>query len=97
MEEDKYYRVKAEAGLSFGYLVNVNTSNVSPNIDDGEGFNKRDLSFLIGGGYQFNRRWALNIRYTRSLVRLFTLELPGEPNYPYLLGYFLSFRSEFFF
>ena len=97
IEEDKYYKVKAEAGLSFGYLVNVTTSNVSPNIDDGLGFNKRDLSFLIGGGYQFNSRWALNIRYTRSLVRLFTLDLPGEPNYPYLLGYFLSFRSEFFF
>lgn len=91
-----YFKVRAEGGLSYGNLFQVNTSNTSPSYNDGEGFNQHDLSFLFGFAYQFNKHLAVNFRYTRSLTRLYTLELPGA-SFPYLISYFLSFRTEYTF
>lgn len=96
VEDLDYYKVWVEGGLSYGNLFQVKTSNTSPAFNDGEGFNRHDLSFLFGFGYQFNRHFGMNFRYTRSVTRLYTLELPGA-SYPYLLGYFLSFRTEYLF
>jgi hypothetical protein len=95
-EELDYYKVRVEGGLSYGNLFRVKTSNTSAAFNDGDGFNKHDLSFLFGFAYQFNKHLAINFRYTRSITRLYTLELPGA-NYPYLIGYFLSFRTEYLF
>jgi hypothetical protein len=96
IEDLDYYKVNVEGGLSYGNLFQVKTSNTSPSFNDGDGFNRHDLSFILGFTYQFNKHIAANFRYTRSINRLYNLELPGA-SYPYLLGYFLSFRTEYLF
>ena len=95
--DELYYKVRAELGVSYGFLTRVNIKNSSPLYNNGDNFNKQDLSILFGAGYMFNKNWGVNIRYTRSLTRLYRFEVPNEPIYRNLIGYFLSFRAEYYF
>ncbi len=92
IEKDKYDKVRADIGLSYGYLFQAN-SNISfsryvPNMK------KNDLSFVIGGAYMFNRHVGVSVRYTRAFFKMLTdptLESDG------FLSYFTTVRMEYHF
>lgn len=89
IQEGNYYKVNAEAGLSYGYLFNAYNAedNVKEPADD---LLRNDISFLFGGNYFFNKRWGLGFRYTRSFTKLKKFEDTEKLS---LLGYFLTFRG----
>lgn len=91
IQDGNYYKVNAEAGLSYGYLFNAYTAedNEKEPIDD---FLKHDISFLFGGNYYFNKRLGVGFRYTRALTKLKKFEDTGQLS---LLSYFLTFRGSF--
>ena len=94
LEEDEYYKFNLHGGLAPGWLIS-SSSNLSQTVTGSE-FNKFDLSFFLGTGYAFSKRWALTVRYTRSLNRLYTQQIPsGEIQG--LVGYFITVRSEYTF
>lgn len=89
IENEGYYKVKAEGGVSLGYLFDVESQNAVYN--DGLGnLREQDISFLIGATYNINSHLGFTLRYTRSLVDLYQLE--GE-----LISYFLTFRTDYTF
>jgi len=65
LEQDDFYKAFADIGLSMGYLFGVKSTNEYVNIDN---FRKFDLSFLLGVGFAFNKRWSLGLRYTRAII-----------------------------
>lgn len=85
MEDDKYYRVRADLGLTYGVLFNPTTD-----IFDVTRFNTHDFSWLAGAGVQFNKRWGISLRYTSSLNNLYKSE--GSPIN--LQSYFITLRTE---
>lgn len=97
IEEEDYYRMRFEGGFSYGRLFRVRTSEdpAFENIIDG--FVPNDFSFLVGGAYSVGPHLAFNIRYTRSLNRLYSTGGSNQDQINFLLGYFLSFRTEYFF
>lgn len=93
MEDDKYYKVHAEAGLSYGRLFQTG-SNISLYEEQPENFVKDDISYLASIAYRFNRNWGFTMRYTRSFRKLFKSEITGLTG---LQSYFLTFRGEYHF
>ena len=91
IEKDDYFKVNAEAGFSYGYMFE---STVSEGLftTEKEGFVANDFSILLGGNYFINKHWGFGVRYTRSLNRLYKNPNSGERS---LLGYFLTFRTEY--
>ena len=91
-EDEKYFKVRAEAGFSYANLFQRSSQN-SFFEEEVEQFKKNDVSFLIGAGFQFTRHIGISMRYTRSINNLF-----NDPSLVRgLLGYFLTFRVEYFF
>lgn len=70
IEEDDYYIAFADLGFSGGYLFNVNTKSDLFDGTIGE-FNKYDLSFLLGVGIQYSKRWSVGVRYTKSILPIY--------------------------
>lgn len=94
IEEDSYYKFNLHGGLAPGWLIS-SRSNLSQSVTGSE-FNKFDLSFFLGTGYSFTNKWALTLRYTRALNRLFSQQTTsGEIQG--LIGYFITIRSEYTF
>jgi hypothetical protein len=89
IEGDDFFRVNAEAGLSYGYLFGAEKS-VGGFQFEAEDFLQHDISIIIGAHYFFTRHLGMGLRYTRSLTRLYENPDSGERD---LLGYFLSFRG----
>ncbi|MBK9254741.1 MAG: PorT family protein [Saprospiraceae bacterium] len=89
IEKGDYYKARAEAGLSYGYLFEVQTP-----LFDEQNFKKNDLSWLLGVGYQFGRRIGMSLRYTSSFGKIYRNEIENTNT---LLSYFLSARLEFHF
>ena len=89
MDNGKYYRVRAEAGLSYGFLFGAESTRYDPEL-----FRKHDLSWVLGGAYQFSSRIGLSLRFTSSMRRLFP-DPVSERNI--LKSYFFTLRSEFYF
>lgn len=89
VENGSYYKVNAEAGLSYGYLFNAFTAedNEKEPADD---LLKNDISMLIGGNYFFNKNLGLGFRYTRALTKLKKFEDTDQLS---LVSYFLSFKG----
>ncbi len=85
IEEEGYYKVRAELGISYGYLVNASSTN-SQFVEDIENFRSSILSYHLGVGYQINSRWAGSARYTRDFTNLLESGLKS---------YFWSLRLEF--
>ena len=85
---EEYYKVYAEAGLSYGYLFDASKSEGSFTIDT-EDFRSHDVSYMLGVAYHLSPHWGFGFRYTRSITRLYENPDSGERD---LLGYFLSFR-----
>ena len=86
---ENYHKVRAEAGLSFGYLFEVKTTRFEE-----ENFKKNDLSWILGVGYQFSKRIGISFRYTSSFFKIYN-DNPEEADK--LKSYFLTARTEFYF
>jgi hypothetical protein len=91
IEEESYYKVDAEAGISYGYLFNSSSSQGSFTWQTDD-FRTNDIGFILGAHYFISKHWGFGVRYTRSITRLYINPETDERD---LLGYFLSFRSLF--
>lgn len=85
-EKDGYYKVRAEGGLSYGYLFGAQATGFDVTI-----LRTHDISWLIGAGINFNKRIGFSIRYTSSFMDMFN-DTPDKNTYK---SYFLTFRTEF--
>lgn len=91
IEDPGFYKVKADLGLSYGNMINISSSNsFFDNVIDEFGTN--DVSFLLGATFKFTQNIGFTARYTRSLTNLYNSEFLVRP----LLGYFLTFRFEYY-
>jgi len=90
-EDDKYNKVWLEGGISVGRLINADVQGAE-NPDLANEFSTTDLSGLIGMGYNINKNFFVNLRYTRSLFPFYKNPnaLPLEVSY--FTSYFLSLR-----
>lgn len=92
-ENGGYSKVRADLGFSYGYLFS-STQSVLGLETALQNLNKSDVSMIIGAGYQFNKHWAMSIRYTRSLFKMYKDEKLENKG---LLGYYLTARAEYHF
>lgn len=85
-ESEKYYKVRAEGGLSYGYLfgAEANGYDVSEVL-------KHDVSWLVAGGINFSKRLGMSMRYTSSFLNLYN----GPRNDIKYKSYFLTLRTEY--
>ncbi len=90
VEDEGYYKVRAETGISYGYLFGVSV----PSSFDELNFKKHDVSWIVGAGLNITKRIGFSVRYTTSLYNMYKVPTAAEDN---LLGYFLTLRSEFSF
>lgn len=79
LEDDDYHKAFLDVGLSTGYLFNVSSDNELFEDDIGN-FKKYDLSYLIGIGFGFSKRWSLGLRYTRGIIPVYKLNAPNLPS-----------------
>ncbi len=84
-ETGDFYKVKAELGISYGYLFNSSSTNIQF-IEQIEDFRPWILSYSLGAGYTINKRWSATARYTRDFTNLLETGLKS---------YFWTFRMEF--
>ena len=80
-----FYKVRAETGISYGYLISANSTDPQFEMDV-INFRRSILSYSIGAAYSINKRWTMNARYTRDISTL----LPNG-----LKSYFWTVRMEF--
>ena len=85
MESDKYYKVRAEGGLSYGHLFQTDATGF--NVDD---LKKNDVSWIIGAGINFTKMLGISLRYTSSFIDL-NHKLPEGNTFK---SYFLTLRGE---
>jgi hypothetical protein len=91
--ELSYYRVKAEAGLSYGRLLKSSVEgNLGTIPDISDAFNGNDLSWLLGFGYQINYKLGARLRYNRSIIKVFSTADNPNINYNDLLPFHLSLQ-----
>lgn len=60
-----------EFGLGLGYLINYRehlNGNQTPNLIYKYPFNRNELSFNLGNGWKLNEKWAIEIRFSHSLL-----------------------------
>ncbi len=100
-EEGKYYKVSAQAGFSYGRLINARTFDYFHTTDMNLDklvpyFNNNDISWLVGASYRLGPHWGLTGRYTRGITPLLS---PAKHNLASekLVSYFISFRGEYYF
>lgn len=89
IEGKNYYKVRAEAGFSYGFLFNTDTPGFEPSY-----FSKHDVSWLAGLTYQFSRRFGVHLRYTSGIRRIYNDPTAAERQ---LQSYFITLRNEFYF
>lgn len=94
--EGDYYKVKAEGGISYGYLFRQtsNNSSLQSEIDD---FNSSDISVHLALGYSVNKRMTFTGRWTSSIIDIHKFESMTSP--PRIVdgirSYYLTFRLEY--
>jgi len=98
MESEDYFKVRAEGGLSYGYLFDVDSTDDL--LIEGIGnYRKHDVSIHAGVSYSFRPKWTFTTRYSHSLFSMYSREIlnNGNPTGQVvgLLGYFLTFRLEY--
>lgn len=86
LESEKYYKVRAEAGISYGYLFGAEANGY-----DVTEVLKHDISWLVAGGINFTKRLGVSMRYTSSFLNLYN----GPRNDIRYKSYFLTFRTEY--
>jgi len=100
-EEDKYYKVSAHAGLSYGRLLDAQTTDYFHSADESydqlvQYFNENDLSWLFGISYRFSKRWGVTGRYSRGITLLLDPDkhdLAADA----LRSYWMTIRFEYYF
>ncbi len=85
-EADKYYKVRVEGGLTYGYLFGAEADGY-----DVSEVRKNDISYLVAAGINFTKRLGFSMRYTTSFLNLYTGPR-SDINYK---SYFLTFRTEY--
>ena len=95
IEEEEYYKFNIHGGVTNGYLASSNTDD-SPAPSNGS-INNYDIGLLVGLGFAFTKEWALTLRYTRSLNRLYTVNSGTAGQIKGLIGYFITLRAEYSF
>lgn len=89
IEESNFYKVRADIGVSYGYLFGID----APGYEEAN-FKTHDVSYVIGAGLNFTKRFGMSLRYTSSFFKVYNssdLEDTG------LSSYFLTLRSEYSF
>ena len=90
-----YYRVMAQGGLSYGRLLKSKVEGPLGTIGTEEltaAFNQDDISWLVGLGYQFTYHLGANMRYNRSITKLFKTTDHPAINFNDLLPFHLSLQ-----
>lgn len=88
IEKGDFYKVRAEAGLSYGYLFSIKAPLYNEDF-----FNKSDLSYILGAGLRFNKKIGMAIRYTAPFGKLYQNPDVIENK---LTSYFLTLRGEIY-
>jgi hypothetical protein len=92
IEKDKYDKVRADVGVSYGYLFQANSNiKFSQYISD---LKKHDASFVVGAAYMFTRHIGLSCRYTRSFFKVLSNPILESGGF---LSYFTTARLEYHF
>jgi len=89
IEADDFYKVRAEAGISYGYLFGIDAPGY-----DVTNFRTHDVSYLIGAGLNLTKRFAVSLRYTSSFLKVYKVQNIDDRG---LLSYFLTLRTEYSF
>lgn len=88
-----YYRIAAEAGVSYGRLLKSGVEGPLGPVNDPEfidALNQSDVSWILGASYQINYRFGARFRYNRSLTKVFKAADNPNINYGDLLPFHLS-------
>ncbi len=85
IEKDNYYKVRAEGGLSYGYLFNAKSARY-----DVTNLGKSDLSWLLGIGINLNKKIGIAARYTSSFIDIYK----DTPDLVFFKSYFITLRTE---
>jgi hypothetical protein len=93
IEDKKYDKVRIEGGLSYGYLFSVTNSN-TPIAVLAQNASKHDISFVGGVAYMFTPNLGLNLKYTRSFLRIVKNPILENDGF---LSYFTTLRLEYHF
>ncbi len=70
LEEEDYYKVGIEGGLSYGNLFNVSSSNSFVPMDL-DGYKKHDISYTIGARYSFTKHIAGVFRFSQTIGNIY--------------------------
>jgi len=73
LEEEDYYKVAIEGGLSYGNLFSVSSSN-NLIVNDLDGYKKNDVSYTIGARYSFTKNIAGVFRYSGTIGTIYRNE-----------------------
>jgi len=92
IEGDDYYKIRAHAGVSYGYMMNISSAN-GVFEEDIDNFNRSDVSGLIGVTYAISNKWSFTARFTRAFTKLFKSN--QLVNTDTLVSYFWTLRSEY--
>lgn len=93
LEEDDYYKVGIEGGLSYGNLFSVNSSNSFVPIDL-DGYKKHDISYTLGARYSFTKHIAGVFRFSQTIGNIYANtsgDLEGQ------VSRWMSFRMHYTF
>jgi hypothetical protein len=93
-EEEEYYRIQANAGFSFGRLLKADAEG-SKFDDITSDFNATDIGVTVGIDYFTRKNFGFGLRWTRSINKLYNNK--KDPGRNSLVGYFLSFRGQYYF
>jgi len=92
VEDENYFKVGVFAGLSYGYLISVN-SDKEIFLGNEDVFNKNDLSGRLGIYYSFTKSLTFRTYYSDSFLKLFESEELN--NTESLDSFFWTFRMEY--
>lgn len=100
-EEGEYHKVSAYGGLSYGRLLDAQTTDYYHSSEESYDllvpyFSKNDLSWLVGATFKMSRQWGVTFRYSRGIIPLLDPE-KNNLNTSRLLSYWLTFRFEYYF
>ncbi len=85
IEKDGYYKVRAEGGLSYGYLFGADATGFDVSV-----LKNHDISWLLGIGLNVSKRLGFALRYTSSFTDMYN-DPADVVNFK---SYFITFRTE---
>lgn len=85
IEKDGYYKVRAEGGLSYGYLFGAGATGFDVSV-----LKNHDISWLLGIGLNVNKKLGFALRYTSSFTDMYN----DPADVVTFKSYFITFRTE---